>query len=97
MSMLRKIWGALVVACIATTTASIDGAVTGGLAVDTNLGWKGAEKYVATAPQIFDLWADSQERHDIFMNNFTEGTWIAPVMEEQLGRVLIHPPVQMLA
>src|SRR5262245_2726163 len=52
-----------------------------GLAVDTNLGWKGAEKYVATAPQIFDLWADPQERYDIFMNNFTESTWIAPVME----------------
>jgi arylsulfatase len=33
-----------------------DGASTGGLAVDTNLGWKGADKYVATVPQIFDLW-----------------------------------------
>ena len=31
---------------------------TGGLAVDTNLGWKGAEKYVATVPQVFDLWQD---------------------------------------
>jgi hypothetical protein len=35
-----------------------DGKATGGLAVDSNLGWKGAEKYVATAPQIFDLWQD---------------------------------------
>src|SRR3954468_8444810 len=43
-----------------------DGATTGGLAVDTNLGWKGPEKYVATAPQIVDLWADPQERYDIF-------------------------------
>ena len=34
-----------------------DGAQTGGLAVDTNLGWKGASKYVATVPQIFDLLA----------------------------------------
>ncbi len=52
-----------------------DGASTGGLAVDTNLGWKGAEKYVATVPQVFDLWADPQERYDIFMTNFTESTW----------------------
>ena len=49
-----------------------DGAHTGGLAVDSNLGWKGAEKYIATVPQVFDLWADPQERYDIFMNNFTE-------------------------
>ncbi|QDU86814.1 Arylsulfatase precursor [Pirellulimonas nuda] len=53
-----------------------DGQPTGGLAVDSNLGWKGAEKYVATVPQVFDLWADPQERYDIFMNNFTERTWI---------------------
>ena len=51
-------------------------ALTGGLAVDTNLGWKGAEKYVATVPQVFDLWQDPQERYDIFMNNFTERTWM---------------------
>jgi arylsulfatase len=52
-----------------------DGADTGGLAVDSNLGWKGPEKYVATVPQIFDLWQDPQERYDIFMNNYTEHTW----------------------
>jgi len=52
-----------------------DGQATGGLAVDANLGWKGPEKYVATAPQIFDLWQDPQERYDVFMNNFTEHTW----------------------
>jgi arylsulfatase len=52
-----------------------DGQATGGLAVDSNLGWKGQEKYVATVPQIFDLWADPQERYDIFMNNYTEHTW----------------------
>ena len=28
-----------------------NGQATGGLAVDTNLGWKGAEKYVATVPR----------------------------------------------
>ena len=58
--------------CAATTAQP-----TGGLAVDTNLGWKGAEKYVATVPQVFDLWQDPQERYDIFMNNFTERTWTA--------------------
>ena len=42
--------------------------------MDSNLGWKGAEKYIATVPQVFDLWADPQERYDIFMNNFTEST-----------------------
>ena len=52
-----------------------DGQATGGLAVDSNLGWKGASKYVATVPQIFDLWSDPQERCDIFMNNYTEHTW----------------------
>jgi hypothetical protein len=36
---------------------------------------KGAEKYVATVPQVFDLWQDPQERYDIFMNNYTERTW----------------------
>jgi arylsulfatase A-like enzyme len=53
-----------------------DGVKTGGLAVDSNLGWKGAEAYVATVPQVFDLWQDPQERYDIFMNNFTEHTWV---------------------
>ena len=47
-----------------------NGAPTGGLAVDTNLGWKGGEKYIATVPQIFDLWQDPQERYDIFMTKF---------------------------
>ena len=54
-----------------------DGVKTGGLAVDSNLGWKGAEAYVATVPQVFDLWQDPQERYDIFMNNYTEHTWVA--------------------
>jgi len=57
-----------------------NGQPTGGLAVDTNLGWKGAQKYVATVPQIFDLWQDPQERYDIYMNNYTERTWtVVPI------------------
>ena len=73
-----------------------DGAATGGLAVDTNLGWKGAEKYVATVPQVFDLWQDPQERYDIFMNNFTERTWMGVIMEEKLKEIMTtyvkYPP-----
>ena len=65
-----------------------NGAPTGGLAVDSNQGWKGPEKYVATVPQVFDLWADPQERYDIFMNNFTERTWMGPVMNQELTRVM---------
>lgn len=65
-----------------------NGAPTGGLAVDSNLGWKGPEKYVATVPQIFDLLSDPQERYDLFMNNFTETTWMGPVMGEQLKKVM---------
>lgn len=65
-----------------------DGAATGGLAVDSNLGWKGPDKYVATVPQVFDLWADPQERYDIFMNNFTERTWMGVVMEQELQKIM---------
>ena len=76
-----------------------DGAPTGGLAVDTNLGWKGADKYVATVPQIFDLWADPQERYDIFMNNFTERTWTLVSINEEIGKLMKtyveYPPRKM--
>jgi arylsulfatase len=65
-----------------------DGAHTGGLAVDSNLGWKGPEKYVATTPQIFDLLADPQERYDILMNGFTENTWAAPIMGERVNELM---------
>jgi arylsulfatase len=73
-----------------------DGASTGGLSVDSNLGWKGAEKYVATVPQVFDLWQDPQERYDIFMNNFTERTWMGVVMGEEVKKIMAtyikYPP-----
>ena len=64
--------------------------------MDSNLGWKGAEKYVATVPQVFDLWQDPQERYDIFMNNFTERTWMGVVMSEELKKLMAtyvkYPP-----
>ena len=73
-----------------------DGTQTGGLAVDTNLGWKGASKYVAIVPQIFDLWADPQERYDIFMNNFTERTWtmvtISDAIKNLMQTYVKYPP-----
>ncbi|WP_238123003.1 MULTISPECIES: arylsulfatase [unclassified Xanthobacter] len=73
-----------------------DGAPTGGLAVDTNKGWKGEEKYVATVPQVFDLRQDPQERYDIFMNNFTERTWalvsINKAVAELMKTYIAYPP-----
>jgi arylsulfatase A-like enzyme len=73
-----------------------DGAATGSLAVDTNLGWKGASKYVATAPQVFDLLQDPQERYDIFMTNFTEHTWAVvsanDAIEKLMKTYVKYPP-----
>ena len=73
-----------------------NGEATGGLAVDTNLGWKGPEKYVATVPQVFDLWQDPQERYDIFMNNYTERTWTLVTINEAITNLmktyLKYPP-----
>jgi arylsulfatase A-like enzyme len=73
-----------------------DGGSTGGLAVDSNLGWKGAQSYVATVPQVFDLWQDPQERYDIFMNNYTEHTWILVTINQAIKELMQtyvkHPP-----
>ncbi|MCC7084844.1 MAG: arylsulfatase [Pirellulales bacterium] len=76
-----------------------NGQATGGLAVDSNLGWKGSEKYVATVPQIFDLWQDPQERYDIFMNNYTERTWTLvtfnSAIKELMKTYVKYPPRKM--
>jgi arylsulfatase len=73
-----------------------DGEKTGGLAVDSNLGWKGPSEYVATVPQVFDLWQDPQERYDIFMNNFTERTWVMitinAAVKELMQTYVKYPP-----
>jgi len=67
-----------------------------GLAVDSNLGWKGAESYVATVPQVFDLWQDPQERYDIFMNNYTERTWVMITISDAIKKLMAtyvkYPP-----
>ncbi|MCB2228709.1 MAG: arylsulfatase [Desulfarculaceae bacterium] len=76
-----------------------DGQPTGGLAVDTNLGWKGAKKYVATVPQVFDLWQDPQERYDLFMTNWTERTWTMVTFNEvvtQLMKTYVKYPPRKL-
>ncbi|HWL08441.1 MAG TPA: arylsulfatase [Planctomicrobium sp.] len=76
-----------------------NGQATGGLAVDTNLGWKGPDKYVATVPQIFDLWQDPQERYDIFMNNYTERTWTLVTFNAEIAKLMKtyidYPPRKM--
>jgi arylsulfatase len=76
-----------------------NGKPTGGLAVDANLGWKGPSSYVATVPQVFDLWADPQERYDLFMNNFTERTWtmvsISQAIKELMETYVKNPPRKM--
>jgi len=73
-----------------------NGQATGALAVDSNLGWKGAEKYVATVPQVFDLWQDPQERYDLFMNNWTERTWtlvtISAAIKDLMKTYVQYPP-----
>jgi arylsulfatase len=73
-----------------------DGQATGALAVDTNVGWKGQEKYVATVPQVFDLWQDPQERYDVFMTNWTEHTWTLvtfnDAVKELMKSYVEYPP-----
>ena len=76
-----------------------DAQQTGGLAVESNLGWKGAEKYVAIVPQVFDLWQDPQERYDVFMNNYTEHTWTLVTISEAIKNLMKtyiqYPPRKM--
>jgi len=76
-----------------------NGQPTGGLAVDTNLGWKGPSSYVATIPQVFDLWQDPQERYDLFMTNWTERTWtmvpISQAIEKLMKTYVQYPPRKM--
>jgi arylsulfatase len=54
---------------------------------------------VATVPQVFDLWADPQERYDLFMNNFTERTWtlvtIGAAIEDLMKTYVKYPPRKM--
>lgn len=60
------------------------------------LGWRGAAKYVATVPAIYDLWQDPQERYDLFMNSFTEKTWtmviFSKAVQDLMQTYIKYPP-----
>ncbi|MDB6179595.1 arylsulfatase [Paracoccus sp. Z330] len=64
-----------------------NGARAGSEGPAAELGWRGPSKYVATVPQIFNLWEDPQERYDIFMTTGRENTWAMPFFGEQLSTV----------
>ena len=76
-----------------------NGQATGGLEVDSNLGWKGPEKYVAMVPNIYDLWQDPQERYNIFMNSYTEHTWTLVTFNAAIAELMKtykdNPPRKM--
>ncbi|WP_068315858.1 arylsulfatase [Polycladidibacter hongkongensis] len=65
-----------------------NGAKAGSDAPAPELGWRGAEKYVATVPQVYNLWEDPQERYDIFMTTGRENTWTVPFFMGELEKVV---------
>lgn len=69
-------------------TRGDNGAMAGSDMPGQQLGWRGEEKYVATVPAIYDLWADPQERYDLFMNSFTEKTWAAVLFNQALDDIM---------
>ena len=73
-----------------------NGAMAGSDMPGQQLGWRGAEQYVATVPAIYDLWQDPQERYDLFMNSFTEKTWtlvvFALAQQELMKSYVEYPP-----
>lgn len=77
-------------------TRGDNGAMAGSDMPGQQLGWRGAEKYVATVPAVYDLWQDPQERYDLFMNSFTEKTWtmvIFTLAQQKLMQTYVdYPP-----
>ena len=65
-----------------------NGAMPGAPSSAPQLGSVGAEKYVATVPEIYDLMMYPQERVNIFMRSQTETTWAAPIMTQQLQKIM---------
>jgi arylsulfatase len=47
-------------------------------------------------PLVFDLWQDPQERYDIFMNNYTEHTWVLvtinAAIKDRMKTYVKYPP-----
>jgi arylsulfatase len=37
---------------------------------------------------VFDLWQDPQERYDIFMNNYTEHTWVLVTISDSIKELM---------
>jgi arylsulfatase len=69
-------------------TRGDNGALAGSDMPGQQLGWRGNEAYVATVPAIYDLWADPQERYDLFMNSFTEKTWTLVVFNSSIQQLM---------
>ena len=65
-----------------------NGAMAGSDMPGQQLGWRGDAKYVAVVPAIYDLWADPQERYDLFMNSFTEKTWSATLFNDVTQKLM---------
>lgn len=80
-------------------TRGDNGAMAGSDMPGQQLGWRGAEQYVATVPAVYDLWQDPQERYDLFMNSFTEKTWTMVVFtlaQQKLMKSYVdYPPRRM--
>lgn len=64
-----------------------NGAVPGADGSTAQLGWTGAEKYVAGLPNVYDLMQDPQERVNVFMNPYSDTTWVAPLMTNELDKI----------
>ncbi|NCD69644.1 arylsulfatase [Mucilaginibacter agri] len=77
-------------------TRGDNGAMAGSDMPGQQLGWRGDERYVATAPAIYDIWQDPQERYDLFMNSFTEKTWTMAIfnkaIQELMQTYIKYPP-----
>ena len=77
-------------------TRGDNGALAGSDMPGQQLGWRGNEAYIATVPAIYDLWADPQERYDLFMNSFTEKTWTLPIFnkatQDLMDSYVKYPP-----
>lgn len=69
-------------------TRGDNGAMAGSDMPGQQLGWRGDQTYVATAPAIYDLWQDPQERYDLFMNSWTEKTWTMAIFNQAIAELM---------
>ena len=52
------------------------------------LGWTGPKMEVATVPEVYDMWADPQERYDVFMTSFEENTWTGVMYGKYMNKII---------